>query len=161
MSGDGFVVPRDFVGMDFAVVIFEEAAVDKGEPNFAIGGAIGDAVELGGLAGNFDGGESAAIATDDAAGLGADPQSAGAIFPGADDAAAVHGGCVVGIEDGEADAVEAHEAVEGGEPEVAVVRLGHRDDGILRKAVVGLPGVDKETFGRARGFCGIGGRSGG
>ena len=87
--------------------------------------------------------EDAILAANQSAGFGADPQALRAIFPDANDAAAIESGGVVGIENGKAHAVEPNEAVERGEPEIAVVRLGHRDDGILGKALVGLPRIDE------------------
>lgn len=132
--------------MEFAVAVEEQSAIGQGQPNVAGIRPIAQGIELRWVrARGVEAFEEISVAANQAAGFGADPKRAGAILPNANDAAAVEGRGVVGIENGEANAIEAREAVERREPEIAVVGLGHRDDGILRQALVGLPGVDEET----------------
>ena len=59
-------------------------------------------------------------------------------------------GRVVDVERREGIAVETHQAVERAEPEIAVARLRDGDDGTLRQAVVGAPGVHGERRFRRR-----------
>ena len=47
------------------------------------------------------------------------------------------------IEDLETNAIEAHQAVEGAEPKIAIGRLRYRSDAVVREPLLNLPGVDR------------------
>src|ERR1041385_1736934 len=136
----------DILLLQFSANEMEESAIHEGQPNFSGQGAVTDRLQLRGLAG-LDWFENSFDAARQAAGFRADPKATGLIFPNAHHAAGFESGRVVGIKNSETHAVEAYEAIEGRQPKIAVVRLGHRNDGILWKALIGLPGIDEITAG--------------
>ena len=61
------------------------------------------------------------------------------------------GGRILGIEGGELQAVKAHQAAFGRQPQIAIVRLDYGADGVLLKAAFRLPSLALEAgewFGR-------------
>jgi len=143
-GSDELSINGDFLLLQLAANKMQQPAIHKREPNFPGQRSVADCLQLRGSTGlQGDWLKNSFIAASETAGFRADPEATGLIFPDAHHAARFKGGGVMGIENGETNAVEADEAVEGRQPKVAVVRLRHRDHGILREALVGLPRIDE------------------
>ena len=106
------------------------AAVLIAEPNRICGQALGGGVR----------GKGAAAVAQQAGG-GADPQSAGSILKQVGDGIALELRCVLGIEGDKVDAIEAHQASIGAQPQIAVAGLQDGVDGVLRQTGIGAPGL--------------------
>src|SRR6185503_21214846 len=82
---------------------------------------------------------------------GSDPEGAVCVLGDAAGVAAGEGGGVFVVEDFEVDAVEAGDAVFGGDPDVAVARLEDLMDAVLRKPIFSRPGLMSEVVDALRG----------
>lgn len=79
--------------------------------------------------------ELSVLQDEDAAVLGADPEAALGVLVEGEEAVGGEAGCGL-VEGDEVLAVEADEAAEGGQPEVAVAGLDDVEDGVLGEAVL-------------------------
>src|SRR5215471_6208039 len=95
----------------------------------ALDGVTGEAFPL------SEHGEHAATIADDAAAPRAGPERAGGILEEIQELRAAQRRRVALVERREADAVEAHESVVRRDPQIAVPRLQHGRDRVLREAV--------------------------
>jgi len=94
-------------------------------------------------AGARPGSKDAVLDGSEAAARGPEPQRPVAGRGESVDDPAAHGRRVLRVEDGEADAVETHEALFRGEPEVAVGGLRDAEHRALREPLLGLPAVHR------------------
>ena len=109
---------------------------------------------------NCIGSKVAIIISGDALSFSADPEAAFTIFKQINKATRPQSFRITRIEDLKAQAVIAHKAAEGREPEESVAGLEDRVDGDLRQSIVGCPRVEAELLfvnsglrGRARAPC--------
>jgi len=86
--------------------------------------------------------EGAVVITRDAAIFSPGPQSAVAVFVERGETVAADAWAVAPVEDREAYAVEARQAVQSGQPEVTIAGLEDRLDGVLWQSVVRRPGIE-------------------
>ncbi len=106
------------------------AVVLIAEPNRGGGQALGHGV-----------GRKRAVAVAQQAGGGADPQSTGCILQQVVDGIALELRGVLGVEGDKVDAVEAHQAPVGSQPQISIARLQNGVHGVLRQAGIGAPGL--------------------